>query len=632
MKESLRLLYIKITNCNNSLILGVAVFLIFVSISLTVLNFHEPLIDWELQKYGNMGVAMIDDITSQINLTDIQILRRENSEFLLAPVVALFFSIFGENYYTLQKMGVFLTGFWALVWFLVACQLFNKKKIWLATIFAFATPLMHLQKSPGINIFTHVGVSILFGLSLLFLIRSQLLEKNKKRAFLVISGFVYSVSFFYGFISLLLLPIILILFLKPQLRFSGFVFWVLGFLIAFVFYFQYQDWGFLQQALGAAAGSEFEFKEAGFQLKTSFLTLISLLVYFGGILKNDLLKITQVENPAYSYSIISIFYLLFLLVLSFYHLATGFLKKGALKIKNVNIDFFAFFIGSIIFLLTVAHVRFMLSFENFDGLRYLIPLIPFYLLAISYFLIRDHNKVFAKACFLLYIGFTFFALFFSVYPFQENNKEAYSRIGGFNAVYLLDNPELATQINLENAAADRLGRYTLAMGRAYAKLPYDFFARKKEIKEQLSARPADVTQHALDEFTRGYYFRNGLNLNSCQAIQKFFEENNYRLDPLIAQGVGMGVAKRSIDKKNIDIQPKNQCLKEVYSLADKDTLKNLGWGYGRHFYYSERLELFTSEKFMDSLELYEGILQGMAWSQKHYRSQDFFYTWVHYFD
>ena len=338
IKKQLCLLYSKIINCDNSLVLGVAVFLIFVSIGLINLNFHHPFfIDEEAQNFGNIGTAILDRHISQIPLMCIKYMPREGSELLLSPMVALFFYLFGGNYYNLQIIGVLLTGFWAVIWFLVACQSFKKKKIWLASLFIFAVPLIHLQKSPGINIFSHVGVSILFGLSLLFLLKSQDLEANKKKIFLFISGLVYSVAFFYGPISLLLVPMILILFLKRGLRVPGLFWWILGFLIAFSFYFQYYDWQFLKH------GTSFRLLND----QATFSVFISLLVYFGGILKNQALSVTQIGNPDGTYSILSIFYMIFLAILYLYHLSINLLKErgGLLKIKNINIEDFAFFYG-----------------------------------------------------------------------------------------------------------------------------------------------------------------------------------------------------------------------------------------------------------------------------------------------
>jgi len=626
IKKQLYLLYSKIINCDSSLVLGIAVFLIFVSIGLINLSFHHPpLIDDEALGYGNMGVAILDGNISEITPTSFRFMPHEGSQLLLSPLVALFFSFFGENYYTLQAMGVLLTGLWAVVWFFVACQLLKKRKIWLASLFILATPLIHLQKSPVSLIFTHVGVSILFGLSLLFLHKSQNLENNKKRVFLFVSGFIYSICFFYGPISLLLLPTILILFLKPRLRLSGFFYWILGLSIAFVFYFQYYDWHFLENAGQVKLISN----------QTTLSVFISLLIYFGGILKNEALSITQIGNPGGIYSLLSVFYLAFLLALAAHYLVVRFLKEGTklLWVKNINIEFLAFFAGSILFLIAVAHLRFKLTLHAFDGLRYLIPLIPFYMLALGYFWIENYNKLFIKVLFLFYFGFTLFVLYSFGYPFQEKSKEVYSQIGGFNAVYLLTNPETATQINLKNATDSRLGRYAFTIGRAYTELPYNLSARKKEIEKQLSTRSATVRQHALDEFIRGYYFQKGLSLTSCQAAQEFFEENKYDLDPLTAQGLGMGIAKRSIDRNDMIINPKNKCFEEIYKFSNEDILRNLGWGYGRHFYHAKGMEIgfLTSDKLKGvSEELYEGVLAGKDWAQKYYHPLDPLYTWIEY--
>ena len=485
------------------------VFLIFVSIGLICLNFHDPLIDWELLKYGNIAVAISDGIVPQISLIDIRIYAREGSEILLEPLVALFYSLFGENYYTLQKMAVFLNGFWAVVWFLVACQLFKEKKVWLALIFILAIPLIHLQQSPLAYLYTHLGVSLFFGLSLLFLLKAQGLENREKKFYLLVSGFIYSIALFHGFTALLLLPAILILFFKPSLRLPGFLFWTVGFFIAFIFYFPNHDWGFLGQALVATTGrADFGFRAAGgLQLQTTLSTFASLLIYFGGILKNDALNITNMGNPDSIFSLLSGFYLIFLMIVLVYHFIDRFLKErwALLRLKNISLEFWAFLVSSIFLLLAVAHLRCSYSLKHFDGQRYLIPVIPFYLLALSYFLIKNYNKAFIKALFLIYFGFTIFALFSFIYPFKESNKELYQQTSGFDAIYLLHKPELATKINLENTADDRLGRYTFMMGKAYAELPYDFYERKKELEKQLSAKPATVKQHALDEFVRGYY-------------------------------------------------------------------------------------------------------------------------------
>ncbi len=552
IKEILSFLHAKITKYNNVFVVGAVVYFLFVITGIIVLYSGKAEMIMEAQDYGNIATAIIDGITKQTSIENIQNQQWEGSEILLAPFITLFFLIFGENYYVLQKTGVFLSGFWALIWFLVACELFGKKQIWkLAIIFLIATPLIHTHHESVINILgSHWGASILFGLSFLFLLKSRYLKNHRRKIFfLIFSGVMYSLSVFYGNINLLLFPIILILFFKPQLRLSSFKFWILGFLILFSFYYSYMDKGFIIRVI--------EWSSSNIDISSFLSSFVNFLIYFGAIPGTEFPSPNFVtENP---YSILSGFYFLFLSILSLYYFVTNFYKKGKIiKLKNISAEFFALFFGSIFFLVVISLLYTFRGFNFFVIIHYLIPLIPFYLLALCYFFTKTNEKLFFRNAFIIYIGVTILVLFSFIHPFEGKDSQ-YFEIPGFNAIYIFNSPELAVKINLKDVANERLEIYAFAMGEAYASLPDDFSKKKEEIAIQLSDRLEIVRKKTLEEFVSGYYSRVVFNLRSCEKIKKFLKKNDDELSLIAVQGI-----KDIITKMNQYGKLDNKCFNEIY--------------------------------------------------------------------
>lgn len=504
MKKCVLSFYQKLINYNNKIILSLLVYFCFISVGYFVLNFHDFFLDTEAPDFGNMAIGVLDGITKGISFGEIQSLEREGSEFFLFPFILIFFQFFGESYYVLQKTALFLYGFFAAIWFLVACEFFNKKRFLIAVIFIIATPLIHLQISLITNIATHMGASAIFGLSLLFLIKASKEESNIVRMILLfLSGIFYFSSFFYGYISLLLLPLIIIFFLKSTLKLRALVIWLLGFLMLLPFAYKGIDFSFFEMI---------KVSRINLDGLTTIEIFFMLLVYFGGVLQYSFFK--------YSYSLLSIFYIIILLILALFFCYCIFYKKQKNKIylifRELSVEFYAFFIGTLLFIFSIAYFKYTLTFSAFDGLRYLIPIVPFYLFAICYFFVNYWSYPFIKFCFLLYFLFTLFIIISFIYPFYNTNKDDYSQIRGFNLEYIIKNPNIIKKINLSNVNEKRLNNYLFVMGYTYGQFSMDIDNDfMKTLKEQMGDKDDNVKNKALNEFVSGYSFSKDNDWEKC---------------------------------------------------------------------------------------------------------------------
>lgn len=598
-------------NFNNKLALSFFVYFGFILIGVWVLNFHDPVIDLEALEMGNHAVGLIDGIVEGFDFSITDISKREGWIYFISHLAVLFYSFFGANLYYLNLLGVFLFGFWALVWFLVACEIFKKRRFLLAILFIFGTPLIHLRPSVMIVFTSHGGSSLIFGLSLLFLLKAVKLDYGlRKKMFLFVSGILYTASVFYGMISALLLPLIAIIFLKSSLELRDIKFWLLGLLPALFIW----DWGFFQRTV----------HDTNYSLFLTLETFFLILVHFGGFLSGEI-EISRISLSYFAYSIWSAYYIFILIGLSLFFLYNK-LIKGKQKIScfldSLSMEFYSFFIGSLIFVGAVSFFRDGVSFDVFDGIRYLIPIVPFYLIGIGFFLVEFWDYKLVKVVFSTYLLMTCFAIFSFTYPLNsEPNKNFYKNIPGYDLGYLVHSPDAVTRMDVTGIKDKRLNKYLFYMGFAYLDVGFDS-AQKKDVKinlrDSLEGREAELVDKGLNEFTRGYYFNKGLQSERCQV-------NNSSEESL--QGFGMAII---FNKRFVD-----DCFP-----GDREKIFNLGWGYGR----AKTHDKITGYEFYDFTkgqgveevkdrgeEFHKGFEEGSNWVSENFGKLDVFFPWTVYF-
>ena len=276
MRKRVSRLYEKVLNYNNSFVLSIFVYSIYVAVSIIFLSYNNFFPILESQEFANLAIALKDSIFKSLNYSDINLAMQGGSSILLAPLTALFFFLFNESFYSTELLLSFLAGLWALVYFLTACHFLEEKRLILAIIFSIATPLMFINGAVGFVFYTHFGVSLVFGVSLLFILKSIKETNNTKKAlFLLLSGGFYLISFFWGHMSLLLSPFIVLLFFRSELKLSAFKFWLIGFFISFLFCYQYIGWGYLYYLL--TTGDIYS------EERTAISVFFEAIIFFGGV-------------------------------------------------------------------------------------------------------------------------------------------------------------------------------------------------------------------------------------------------------------------------------------------------------------------------------------------------------------